>query len=166
MSYYFYEVFCLLSILVPQGGWIMIWDLEIPDISVLWGWGPRDQRERVRIEVENVRQEGREHEEGLLVSTIVSGVHYSGQDMFPPFQNPRREESVLLPSRAITFFMVLWINQFYLGKSLWTVCCKAGTMVSNRNTKNTNPKPHVSCYPKGYNIEEINAQTSHGKVSL
>lgn len=61
----------------------------------------------MRIEVENVRQEGREHEEGLLVSTIVSGVHYSGQDMFPPFQNPRREESVLLPSRAITFFMVL-----------------------------------------------------------
>lgn len=61
----------------------------------------------MRIEVENVRQEGREYEEGLLVSTIVSGVHYSGQDMFPPFQDPRREESVLLPSRAITFFMVL-----------------------------------------------------------
>lgn len=147
----------------------MIWDLEIPDISVLWGCRPRGQREKVRIEVENARQEGREHEEGLLVSTIVQCPlqHYSGQDMAPPFHDPRREPSVLLPSRAITFFMVLWIMQFFLGKSLWSVCYKAGTMVSNKNTKvNTNPKPHVSCYPKGYNIEEINAQTSHGKVSL
>ena len=160
MSYYFSEVVCLVSFLVLQGGGIMIWDLEIPDTGILWEWGPRDWRAEVRTKVENVRQEGSEHEEALLVSC----------DMFLPLQGEgRREESVLSPARFITFFTALWINQFHLGKSLLSVCFMAGPVISNRNTKiktTKSPKSQVSCYPKGYNmIEERNAPTSNCKVS-
>lgn len=52
----------------------------------------------MRTKVEHVRQEGSEHEEWLLVSC----------DTLLPLQGERRrKESVLSPSRVITFFTVL-----------------------------------------------------------